>query len=138
MNEKRTRHLFKQPAGASSRHLGVETGTNRAILCELCGKEWPRKSERSDESYYFGYFLGLQFVDECCGVAIDVLYEEFAETFTIEFLKDFSENPLDPRFGSFLFDLSGILAKVHKKAKKISDKTSVFLDQISAINELAK
>jgi len=135
--DKKTRYLFKQPAGASSRHLGVETWTSRAVLCELCGKEWPKKSGRSDESYRLGYFLGLQFVDECCGAVLDILYEEFAETFIETFLKDFSENPLDPRFGFLLFDLSGILVKAHQKAKKISDETSALSEQVSAIKELA-
>ena len=100
----------------------------------MCGTNWPE----SDETYILGRFLGLQFVEECCGKAVDVLYEEFGEEFTIAFLDDFAKNPTDFRFALLRRALPSQLLQARIKAEEIVKETLKLQKQISEINKVTK
>ncbi len=87
---------------------------------ELCGKNWPEITSRGESSYSIGIFLGREFVGECCGKAVDTLYDEFGGVFIERFLDDFSKNPLDPKFGFFRRILKDSLEEVRKKSEAMA------------------
>ena len=118
------RPIFKKPAGESQRFWNnMSMGTSRGVTCQLCGTEWPEVSE-DEEGHTLGRFLGLQFVEECCGRAVDVLYEEFGETFAMAFLNDFAENPSDSRFGLLRFSLPEIFEKARRNTEEVAKQVS--------------
>jgi len=65
-------------------------------------------------------FLGLQVVEECCGVILDRVYRESGEEFVLAFLREFAENPAASRF----FVLRRVLVDKLEKAAKILDKVA--------------
>lgn len=69
--------------------------------CELCGTLWPRLSE-DEEAYSIGTLLDREFVDLCCGKAVDILYGGLGDEFARAFLNEFSQDPTNPRFGYLL------------------------------------
>lgn len=87
-------------------------GTIGGVICELCGTEHPER-DSDDDSYTLGRFMGMQFVEECCGKIIDRIYSEFGEVFAMAFLEDFAKNPIDSNFGYLRFRLPEILDKAH-------------------------
>jgi len=116
--------LVKKPLGVSK--LGGYGGTfwNNSnwgacgpITCEICGTVHP---EQGDETYQMSRFLGLQVVEECCGVILDRVYRESGEEFVLAFLREFAENPAASRF----FVLRRVLVDKLEKAAKILDKVA--------------
>ncbi len=91
-----------------------------AVTCELCGTDWPKITSPSESSYSIGSFLGRQFVEECCGRAVDILYQEFSDVFVRQFLHDFAESPLDPKFILFRRVLKDSLEIVWKKSEAMA------------------
>lgn len=123
------RPIFTKPAGESERLWNNMTAkTYRAVTCQLCGTELPKPSP--DEGYTLGRFLGLQFVEECCGRAVDILYQEFGETFAMAFLNDFSENPSDPRFGFLTFYMPDIFTKAKQKIDEVNRQIALAQAQL--------
>lgn len=115
------RPIFKSSVGASEHHWNnMRLGTTREVVCELCGNILP-ELDPEDDSRTLGRFLGMQFVEECCGKAIDHVYDEFGEEFTMEFLREFSENPLEPKFGLLLMCLNDIVTKARNQLAKADD-----------------
>jgi len=60
-------------------------------------------------------------VEQCCGGVLDLLYDESGEEFAIRFLKEFGQDPLDPRFLMFKTILEDVLAHIEKNAGKLQD-----------------
>ncbi len=109
------RPIFQKPAGESKRSWNnLHIGTTRDVICELCGTRHPRR-EPEDESYTLGRFMGMQFVEGCCGNVIDGVYYEFGEEFAMAFLEDFAEDPTSPRFAFLRFRLPEIFASARAK-----------------------
>jgi len=106
--------FLEKPFGGSeypwnNRHMGTETA-----YCEICGTNC--ESDGPDaETLTIDVFLGHQMVERCCGGLLDVIYEESGEEFAIRFLKEFSKNPFDPRFATFLIVMDDALSAVDKK-----------------------
>ena|GEM_PF-2483440 len=112
--------LFKKPYGGSeylynNRHMGTSSA-----LCEVCGTQHD-VGEESLESLTIDRFLGRQMVEQCCGGVLDLLYDESGEEFAIRFLKEFGQDPLDPRFLMFKTILEDVLAHIEKNAGKLQD-----------------
>ena len=115
------RVLFKTPAGASEHPWNnTSMGISGAVTCELCGTDWPEITSSTESSYSVGSFLGRQFVEECCGSAVDTLYREFGDVFARQFLHDFAESPLDPRFAVFRIVLRTSLEKAQKRSEAMA------------------
>lgn len=88
------RTLFARPLGDSARLWNnLHSGTDGGETCGLCGTEF-----KEGESVTRGRFLGIDFVEDCCGKVFDVLYEEIGEEFAIAFLEDFAKDPGAERF----------------------------------------
>jgi hypothetical protein len=122
--------IFKKSVGKSERSWNnISAGTSRGVVCQLCGKEWPDISE-GKETYTLGSFLGLQFVEECCGRSVDVLYKEFGETFAMAFLNDFARDPTSRRFSFLVFCLPEVLEKAQQNTGKIVDQMSILQGQL--------
>lgn len=116
------RPIFTKPAGPSERSWNnLGTGTTSAVTCELCGTNHPAVND-GDDGYTLGRFLGMQFVEECCGRTVDYLYAELGEEFCMAFLHDFAENPTDSRFGFLRFCLADILEQARQKLTEVSGK----------------
>ncbi len=125
----RTRPILRRPAGAgaipkSSMGWGVFGTTRDGILCELCGTVWPGDPS-GEESIYIGNILGLQFVDECCGRLVDLLYEEFGSAFAIRHLQEFADNPGGSEFGYLRWVISDLLRRARQK---LGETTRVVTD----------
>lgn len=126
--------MFKKSVGESKHNWNnLHMGTTRAVVCELCGTEWPDLSPDGSESYHLMTFLGFQTIEECCGRAADILYGEFGEEFTRQFLYDFAENPTDPRFGVLLIVLENALTQAGKKATEITEKAQGLYQSLTSI-----
>ena len=95
--------FFAAPVGPNERpwHGFLARITWEETICELCGTLWPGLSEH-EEAYSIGTLLDREFVDLCCGKAVDILYGELGDEFARAFLHEFSEDPTDPRFGHLL------------------------------------
>lgn len=107
--------LFKNPAGPSKRRwCNASRGTLAKTICETCGTVHPDLTD-ADSSYIIDNFLGHDMVEECCGKAIDTLYQEFGEVFSLAFLEDFSRNPTDPRFTILRSTLQEMAGEARKK-----------------------
>ena len=123
---KRIRRIFNKPAGPSEIPESAfgwnnqSLGTSGSVTCELCGTEHPKDP---DGNYSVGRFLGLQFVERCCGRAIDVVYREFNEEFATQFLKEFAQDPTAPQFTIFLNVLKECLVQAKQKIKEIESTT---------------
>ena len=114
--------------GWNNRHHG----TDGPVKCEFCGTNHP---ERKDQSYTVDKVLGLQLIEECCGKAIDILYEELAEDFTDTYLEEFAKNPTDLRFCFFLDKLSKVLETAAKKVNETSAGISKNKEVLSKIGK---
>jgi len=108
-------------------------GTYGPVTCEFCGTNHP---ERRDQSYIVNRVLGLQVIEECCGKAIDILYRELGEEFTKAYIKEFAENPADPRFFFFLDMLSKTLEAAAKRTNEISEDISKSKSALSNIKKV--
>ncbi len=117
----KTKALFEVSAGPSERPwYNVGQATHLSIVCELCGKELPEIKDGNAPSYSLGTFLGRQFVEECCGKAVDILYREFGQEFVRAFLEDFSKNPGGEKFVFFFQLLLEALERASKHARELS------------------
>lgn len=136
--EKKQKFPFKKSMGPSKHpwnNFGI--GTLRPVQCGLCGTVLPELGP-DDSSYTIGIFLGVQFIEECCGAVVDRLYTEFGGEFTMAFLKEFAENPTDLRFGLLLIVLEEALAKALAITNETGDKITKFSGQLSATKERTK
>ena len=116
------RIIFQKPAGPSERGwCNMKMGTTRGLTCEVCGTTLEELDE-DDASYRINQVLGLQCIDECCGKAIDVLYEEFGEDFTMAFLHDFANNPSDSKFGLLRQVLVDLTKAARKKLREVDEQ----------------
>mgnify|MGYP001607024239 FL=1 len=105
--------LLKKPAGPTKFDWNLDHfGTSGPITCEACGTNHP---ENQDGSYIISTFLGLQIVEQCCGAIIDKSYQSADEVFATRFLKEFAENPGDPRFKMFSSALESSLSEAEKR-----------------------
>jgi hypothetical protein len=128
--------MFKEPVGKSKYSWNnLCMGTIRAVVCELCGTEWPALPPNGDESYHLMSFLGLQTIEECCGKAADILYEEFGEVFARQFLYDFAENPTGPRFGVLLIVLETALKRAGEKGRETTEKTQELHQSLRSVTK---
>ena len=129
--------IFKKPIGESQVHWSnTHSGTISAVTCELCGTNHEELSESWNEGdYTVDRFLGMQLIEECCGKAIDILYTEFAEEFTIQFLKEFGGDPLNIRFSGFISYLEDALKKAKAQSEEMLSKTRVLLGDLEEIKE---
>lgn len=122
--------LFKKPVGGSERVWNNQSmGTIAEFTCEACGTTHPELLA-SDSSRIIDRLLGLEIVEECCGKAIDVLYQEFGEEFCLAFLKDFANNPTDSRFGFLTFIIGDIVEEARKNCNK-AEKAIDLLEKIA-------
>lgn len=116
-------HIFNKPAGPSEIKPGrfgwhnQIVGTTRALICELCGTHHPERE--LGEEVTIGLFLGLQYIDLCCGRAVDQLYEEFGEVFVLQYLKEFADDPTGPEFTVFVAVLKETLLKAGDKLSEV-------------------
>ena len=126
---------FKKPQGSSEHNwYNFGIGTVREVQCGLCGTRHPKLSD-SDDSYSIGIFLGVHYVEECCGAVVDRVYKEFGSEFACAFLKEFAEDPMNCKFGVMLVTLEGALAKALAKTKETGDNIAKFSDQLDAIKK---
>ena len=128
--------LLKKPAGES--RLGKSFGTcwnnmscgvEGPVECGLCGTIHPNR----DQSYIISKFMGLEVVEECCGAALDQVYRESGEEFSIALFNEFSENPTHPRFRVFLAELKDALVKASKKLAEIHREVNCILEEADRI-----
>lgn len=113
--------LFSKPVGESKRFWNnLHAGSCGGEICGLCGTEWPE-----GEDVIRGRFLGYEIVEDCCGRVFDIVFEELGDEITREYLKDFSENPLDFKFVSLLDYISEAIEKARQKAEKFLQESNI-------------
>lgn len=137
--EQTVRYLFPRSAGPSEtpQRLGQGSFWNNLVYgigggdqpevatCELCGRK--HIIPRGGNALHPMSFLEKIGIEECCGHAADVLYDEFGETFAVAYLEEFAENPGDPRF-----------AFLRRVLLETTQTASQRLREISATVETAK
>ena len=109
-------------------------GTDGPILCEICGRTHPR---RTNETYTVSRFLGRQVVEECCGAILDRVYRESGEEFATAFIKEFAADPTSPRFYVFLSELKQALSEANKRASEATKQTQTLKELIVPIQTTA-
>ena len=114
--------LVKKPLGPGRKGLFMSgfwciarNAADGPILCEICGTV----HQKREKGYDMSSLLGLQVVDECCGVLIDRLFAKMGEDFAIAFLRDFAKDPCDSRFHIFLSRLETDLRLADQKIKMV-------------------
>ncbi len=123
--EKSKGKLFLKPVGGSEHTWNnSHFGTTGPVTCEGCGTEH-NELDISASSRIIDQLLGVQIVEECCGKAIDMLYNEFGEEFFEKFLAEYAENPLSPRFAFVGATINNALGQVNKKALELATNTVV-------------
>ncbi|MFH0852194.1 MAG: hypothetical protein V1845_01120 [bacterium] len=139
MNKKKRKH--PKPYGPSKLGVCFRTqwnneswGTDGPILCEVCGRTHPR---RTDETYVVSRFLGRQVVEECCGAVLDRVYQESGEEFATAFIREFADNPTNPRFYIFLSELKSALLKANKKVSDATTQTLTLKELIAPVQTIA-
>lgn len=128
------RPLFSKPLGPSELSGKLEKywnpfvriGTERSVICEICGTTHPKGSV-----YTLRSFLGLQVIEQCCGAIFDRVYNELGEEFALVFLADLSENPTSKKSKTFL----RVLKKALPDAERVLAKTTEAVAEISAAAE---
>jgi hypothetical protein len=126
--------IFTKPAGESKRLWNnLHSGTDGGAVCGLCGTEW---GEGVD--LIRGRFLDFEIIEECCGRVFDIIYQQLGEEIVREYLKDFSENPTDPRFYPLLnYYLPEAIQKAREKAEDFLRKSNAQED-LMKIQEACK
>src|SRR4030042_5953033 len=126
--------IFKKPAGASKRMWNnLHSGTDGGAVCGLCGTELEEGVD-----LIRGRFLDFDIIEECCGRVFDIIYEQLGEEIVREYLKDFSENPTDPRFHMLLnYYLPEAIKEARERAKELLQKSDIEED-IAKIQETGK
>ncbi len=109
-------------------------GTDGPILCEICGRTHPR---RTNETYIVSRFLGKQVVEECCGAILDRVYQESGEEYATAFIREFANDPANPRFYIFLSELKSALLKANKKSEEVASQTQTLKELIAPIQTTA-
>ena len=116
--------LFKRMVGPSEIHdddwgwniLGA--GSNGDETCQLCGEYYPE-----GESVTRGEFLGLQYIEQCCGGIADHLYRTFGHAFFSQKLREIAADPT--AHGFELKEIKDALAvakaKLDETSKTVSD-----------------
>ena len=123
--------LLKRSFGASkypwnNLHRGVSSA-----FCEVCGTSI--KIDSDTESLTVDRFLGHQMVEECCGGLLDVLFEESGEEFAIRFFKEFSADPLNPRFAVFRIVMSDGFKAMNKKVAELQEQITTNQDTLNRL-----
>ena len=72
----------------------------------------------NDAGRIISTFLGRLVVEECCGGIIDIIFRESGGEIAEAYLKEFVENPTDPRFYFFVDRLAKNLEKAKENIKK--------------------
>jgi len=129
------KYLFSKPFGPTERDWGeIRHGTDEAT-CELCGKHW--SAEEVGYTIIVSRFLGRQVVEACCGRVLDVVFMERGYDITLEFIKNYAENPSHGGYAMFVDVLSDCLKKaknnLQENLKKVKEAENdlVFLKESS-------
>jgi len=130
--------LAKKPLGESTIYWCNErVRTTRAVTCEICGTEFPELG-LEDDGYTISTFLGRQVVEECCGRIIDIIFRESGEEIAKAYLKEFAENPTDPRFSFFRDVLAGTLKEAKENIRRTCKPLKETQGHMDDIIELEK
>ena len=105
-------------------------GTDGPVTCEICGTDFP---ERLDQSYTISRFLGKQVIEECCGVVLDQVYHESGEQFTVAFLKEFAQDPTNPRFHMMIVYLKDALKNALESTVKTASNIAIAQENLEKI-----
>ncbi|MFA5432507.1 MAG: hypothetical protein WC319_06495 [Candidatus Paceibacterota bacterium] len=125
--------LLKEPFGASkypwnNLHMGT-----CIVYCEVCGTLC--KTDSDAESLTVDQFLGRQIVEECCGGLLDLLFEESGEEFAIRFFKEFSKDPLNPRYAVFRITMDNGFAAMNKKMAELQEQITINQDTLKRLTD---
>jgi len=114
--------IFKKPVGESKRFWNnMHSGTDGGAVCGLCGKEWEEGVD-----LIRGRFLDFEIIEECCGRVFDIIYKQLGEEIVREYLKDFSENPTNPRFRMLVnYYLPEAIQGARKRAEELLQKSDI-------------
>ncbi|TSC91671.1 MAG: hypothetical protein CEN92_222 [Candidatus Berkelbacteria bacterium Licking1014_96] len=123
--------IFAQPIGPSETPSTVGQGHWNNMCSGFCGdgpEDWDvcglcgtkHMAPRDGDSLLRMRLLGIEGFEECCGKALDVVFRESGEEFTIVFLKQFAQNPTDSRFWILRHVLGEILTEAAQRVAEVS------------------
>ena len=126
------KYLFSKPAGPSKRRwCNTHSGPDGPVICEGCGTNLP-KIASGDESYSRSRLFGHYIIDECCGAALDTIYEESGEEMATHFLEDYVKQPFDSRFGVYKLTLARCLKSLKDNAQKVVNETTELVSNLQS------
>lgn len=125
--------LFDKPYGPMENYrTNLSMGTVGEALCEMCGTIHPEEPAGSD-GHNLIEVLGRMVVMDCCGRLVDVLYEEWGETFTLAFIKEWKQNPLDTRYRFFTMILQEAARRAVVKGNGLVQDVKDISDSVSGL-----